>query len=161
MADGSNYIWKKAGIEDISQLVETRITVLLAANRLPEGTDMSEVERETRAYYERALADGTHVAYLVFESGNFVGAGGISYYAVMPTYHNPTGRKAYVMNMYTHPGHRRRGIAYKTLDLLVNDAREKGIMEITLEATEMGRALYERYGFTQMNSEMELTAHSL
>ncbi len=28
-----------------------------------------------------------------------IGAGGISYYRVMPTYHNPSGNKAYIMNM--------------------------------------------------------------
>lgn len=60
------------------------------------------------------------------------------------------------MNMYTKPEYRRQGIAYKTLDLLVAEAREKGIIAISLEATDMGRPLYERYGFVQMNDEMEL-----
>ncbi len=31
----------------------------------------------------------------------FIGAGGVSYYRVMPTYHNTSGEKAYIMNMYT------------------------------------------------------------
>ena len=33
--------------------------------------------------------------------------------------------------------------------------REKGITHITLEATDMGRPLYEKYGFTKMNDEMQ------
>ena len=74
----------------------------------------------------------------------------------MPTYHNPTGKKAYIMNMYTNPEYRRRGIAYHTLDLLIKDAREQGISQIALEATDMGRPLYERYGFVKMENEMEL-----
>ena len=37
----------------------------------------------------------------------------------MPAYHNPSGEKAYIMNMYTHPEYWRRGIARKLLDLLV------------------------------------------
>ena len=36
----------------------------------------------------------------------------------------------------------------------VRDAR--GIVEITLEATDAGRPLYEKYGFTPMKHEMEL-----
>ena len=60
------------------------------------------------------------------------------------------------MNMYTAPEYRRRGIAYKTLDLLVKEARSKGITAISLEATDMGRPLYEKYGFVRMNHEMEL-----
>lgn len=148
--------YRKATIDDLDVLVSTRITVLRAANKLDDNVDMSEVERESRDYYEKALLDGSHTAYLVFDDGEFVGAGGVSYFRVMPTYHNPSGRKAYIMNMYTAPDHRRRGIAYNTLDLLVKDAKEKGIDAISLEATDMGRPLYERYGFVKMNDEMEL-----
>ena len=60
------------------------------------------------------------------------------------------------MNLYTAPEYRRRGIAYTTLDLLVKEARSKGITAISLEATDMGRPLYEKYGFVRMNHEMEL-----
>ena len=58
--------------------------------------------------------------------------------------------------MYTDPEYRRRGIAFKTLDILVKDIKNKGITTISLEATEMGRPLYEKYGFVAMNNEMEL-----
>ena len=85
-----------------------------------------------------------------------VGAGGISYFKVMPTYHNQTGKKAYIMNMYTNPAYRRKGIAYHTLEILVADAKNKGIDAISLEATEMGRPLYEEFGFVGMKDEMEL-----
>ena len=60
------------------------------------------------------------------------------------------------MNMYTHPTYRRKGIAAKTLDMLVNDIKNKGITAISLESTDMGRHLYEKYGFIKMNNEMEL-----
>lgn len=119
-------------------------------------TDMSEVEKQSYNYYKKALSDGTHTAYLIFDEGNFAGAGGISYFQVMPTYHNPSGNKAYIMNMYTKPEYRRKGIAYRTLDMLVRDAKNKGITAISLEATDMGRSLYEKYGFVRINNEMEL-----
>ena len=90
------------------------------------------------------------------EDDKFIGAGGVSFYSVMPTYHNPSGKKAYIMNMYTAPDYRRQGIAYKTLDMLVKISKERGINQISLEATEMGRPLYEKYGFVKMESEMEL-----
>ena len=105
--------------------------------------------------YEMAKT-GEHVAYLVYDNGAFVGAGGVSFYQVMPTYHNPTGKKAYIMNMYTASEYRRQGIAFHTLDLLVKDVRKQGVSQIALEATEMGRPLYEKYGFVKMEDEMEL-----
>lgn len=148
--------FRKATIEDLDVLVTTRIEVLRAANKLGADVDMSEVARQSRAYYSKTLIDDMHTAYLVFEGNIFVGAGGVSYYRVMPTYHNPSGKKAYIMNMYTAPDYRRQGIAYKTLDLLVQDAKSSGITAISLEATDMGRPLYEKYGFVKMNDEMEL-----
>jgi len=140
----------------LEKLVETRIEVLRAANKLDASVDMSKVELESRLYYQKALSEGSHVAVLVYDGGRFVGAGGVSFYTVMPTFHNPSGRKAYIMNMYTKPEYRRKGIAYHTLDMLIEAAREKGITHITLEATDMGRPLYEKYGFLKMEDEMQL-----
>ena len=150
------FVYKRATMEDIDELVRTRIIVLRAANKLPDDEDMFVVEKGSYAYYRRALETGEHIAYLVYDNGAFVGAGGVSFYQVMPTYHNPTGKKAYIMNMYTAPEYRRQGIAIHTLDLLVKDAKEQGVLQIALEATDMGRPLYERYGFVKMEDEMEL-----
>ncbi|RGR56944.1 GNAT family N-acetyltransferase [Agathobacter rectalis] len=151
-----NYEYKKATIADIDELIRTRIIVLRTANKLSNDVDLSLVEKESYEYYKSALETGEHIAYLVYDNGSFIGAGGVSFYQVMPTYHNPTGKKAYIMNMYTASEYRRQGIAFHTLDLLVKDIRKQGVSQITLEATEMGRLLYEKYGFVKMEDEMEL-----
>lgn len=151
-----NFTFKTATIEDLDVLTKSRIEVLRAANKLDESVDMSLVEKESRAYYQKALADGSHVAVLVYDGERFVGAGGVSFYTVMPTYHNTSGKKAYIMNMYTKPEYRRKGIAYHTLDILVDACKRRNITYITLEATEMGRVLYEKYGFVAMQDEMQL-----
>ena len=130
--------------------------MLKAANHLKDSADMTLIRRQSEEYYAQALKDGSHAAYLVYDGGMVVGAGGISFFRVMPTCHNPTGKKGYIMNMYTNPGYRHRGIAYKMLDFLVMEARSRGIRHISLETTEMGRPLYEKYGFAGMKNEMEM-----
>ena len=95
------YEYKKATAEDIEELVRTRIHVLRAANRLSDDVDMSHVEKESYEYYKRALETGEHIAYLVYDNGTFIGAGGVSFYQVMPTYHNSTGKKAYISPTFT------------------------------------------------------------
>ena len=151
-----NIEYRRATPDQIDLLVATRVEVLRAANRLDDGADLSEVTAQSREYYREALADGTHTGFLAFDGNAFVGAGGVSYYQVMPTYHNPTGRCAYIMNMYVRPQYRRQGIATAMLDMLVANARERGAGRIALEATEMGRPLYEKYGFVSASGEMEL-----
>ncbi|MBR1815965.1 MAG: GNAT family N-acetyltransferase [Lachnospiraceae bacterium] len=153
-----NLIYKKATIDDLETLLKTRIEVLRAANELEDDINMDKVKQESKKYYIKSLHNNMHTAYLVFDNDSFVGAGGISYFSVMPTYHNPTGKKAYIMNMYVRQDYRRHGIATKMLDLLVEDAKMKGINAISLEATRMGKPLYENYGFVKMENEMELLA---
>lgn len=152
----SIFDYKRATVEDIEELVKTRVVVLRAANKLSDDVDMSAVEKASYEYYKRTLETGEHIAYLVYDNGRFIGAGGVSFYQIMPTYHNPSGQKAYIMNMYTAPEYRRRGVAYHTLDLLVEDAKARGVSKIALEATDMGRKLYAKYGFVEMEDEMEL-----
>lgn len=149
-----NLIWKWASKDDLDVLVQTRIQVLRAANRLDDSADLSAVEEQTRLYYQQAWDD--HAALLVFDGETVVATGAVSFYRVMPTCCNPDGRKAYIMNMYTAPSYRRRGIARRTLDMLVRACRDGGVSFITLEATEAGRPLYENYGFVPMNDEMIL-----
>ena len=36
------------------------------------------------------------------------------------------------------------------------NAKEHGVLQIALEATDMGRPMYEKYGFVKMEDEMEL-----
>lgn len=60
------------------------------------------------------------------------------------------------MNMYTRPEYRGNGIAYHTLDFLADEGKKAGISHISLEVTEMGRTLYEKYGYVQMKDKMEL-----
>lgn len=75
-----NLTYKKAAIEDIDILTETRIEVLRAANMLSDDTDMSEVKKQTYNYYKKALCDNTHIAYLIFDENHFVCAGGASFF---------------------------------------------------------------------------------
>ena len=75
---------------------------------------------------------------------------------IIPSYHNPTGKTAFIMNIYTDSQYRRKGIAYEVLDMLVKDAKDRGVENIILDSTKMGRPLYEKYGFVKMNDEMIL-----
>ena len=47
--------YRKASIEDLELLTETRVEVLRAANCLSGDADMSEVREQSYRYYQRAL----------------------------------------------------------------------------------------------------------
>jgi ribosomal protein S18 acetylase RimI-like enzyme len=74
----------------------------------------------------------------------------------MPTFSHPTGKRAHLMNVYTMEEWQRRGIARKMVTMLIEDAWSRGVTEITLDATEEGRPLYNKLGFTDSRECMVL-----
>ena len=74
----------------------------------------------------------------------------------MPTFSHPTGKRAHLMNVYTRREYCRRGIARKMVELLIRETWKKGVTEISLDATESGRPLYESMGFTDSSECMTL-----
>lgn len=148
--------WIQATADDLDRLVDLRLTVLRAANGLPEDTPLPEVAANTRAYYQRALPAGECIIYFAMDGETIAGTGAVCFYEVMPTCDDPQGRKAFIMSMYTAPAYRRQGIATHLLGLLVAQARQRGVTAIALEATAMGRPLYARYGFVDEGHIMVL-----
>lgn len=53
------------------------------------------------------------------------------------------------MNVYTLPGYRHRGLARRGMEMLIDEARHRGLSSLELSATEQGRPLYEALGFTK------------
>ncbi len=56
--------------------------------------------------------------------------------------------RPYLMSMYTVPSFRGRGVATRIVRASLDWAREHGYRRFTLHASDMGRSVYERLGFT-------------
>jgi GNAT superfamily N-acetyltransferase len=67
----------------------------------------------------------------------------------------PGAPRANILNVYTHPPHRRRGLARELIVTALDWCREHGIRAVILHASRDGRALYESLGFEPTN-EMRL-----
>ncbi|MBQ8165978.1 MAG: GNAT family N-acetyltransferase [Lachnospiraceae bacterium] len=159
MINKNEFTYHFATTEDIDTLVSTRMDILIDMLKLDPDTDMSELAAVTRPYYEKALTDGSQIAVLVYDGDKFAGAGAVCLYEVMPTFYNMSGKRGYIMNMYTSPEYRGQGIATKTVDMLVKKCKELGYTHITLSATDMGQPVYEKYGFKKMEDQMVYKAN--
>ena len=74
----------------------------------------------------------------------------------VPQFWNMSGKEAYIMNMYTKPEWRNKGIGTAILEKLVEETKNRDIIAIKLYATPMGKPLYEKQGFKTGNPEMYL-----
>ena len=64
----------------------------------------------------------------------------------------PTGRTGQLLNVYTRPAYRRRGLATLILQALLVEAAQRQVSLLELAATPAGKALYEKLGFRETDS---------
>jgi GNAT superfamily N-acetyltransferase len=63
--------------------------------------------------------------------------------------------RATILNVYTDPEYRRRGIARLLMETMIDWCKRKGLARVNLHASDAGRHLYESLGFEPSN-EMRL-----
>ena len=118
---------------------------------------LDQVDQSSREYFGEALRTGAYKAWLAEDPSGRVLAGGGIVIADWPGYPGENlAKRAWILNMYTEPEARRRGIAKKLLEVIIDWCRTAGFRTVSLHASPAGRPLYESAGFQQTN-EMRLT----
>lgn len=143
----------KADKKDLEKVLEARYRTIKEVCGLEEGYIFSgEFRKSTKQYFKEA--DQTTVIAVADEK--VIGCATICYIRLLPTFEHPAGRRAHIMNVYTDVEYRRCGIAFQMMSLLIEEAKKKGVTEITLDATQEGRFLYEKCGFLPSEEGMVL-----
>lgn len=145
----------KATKNDIETLMKIRLEMLKEVNALPVDYVFDKYFVENcRKNFECTGETQTDV--MCIENGEPVACATLCYLSMMPTFSHPTGNRAHLMNVYVKKEFRRHGLARKMLEFLIEEARTKGVTEISLDATEKGKPLYESVGFVYNSSAMTM-----
>ena len=143
---------------DIDMLMDARLSMLRIVNDLPADYIFDdELVVSSRRYF----LEGDQTTVVAVDDGRCVACASMSYIEITPTFSHPSGKRAHLMNVYTEKDYRRRGIARQLVNMLIGDARAHGATEISLDATESGRPLYESMGFKASEECMVIDIHQL
>lgn len=149
---------KKTGLDALDILIEWRMRVLAEVFPMKKNEDRHDIRKNNEEYYRVHLNDDTHTACFAVneENGEIIGCGGICYQKEMPSPDNLTGSNGYLMNIYTLPEYRGKGVGRKIIEFLIDDARRRGTEKIYLESSKDAKHLYEEIGFSDMHDYMKL-----
>ena len=135
--------YRIADASDIDMLMNVRLSMLRIVNDLPVDYIFDDkLVTNSRRYF----LEGDQTTVVAVDDGRCVACASMSYIEIMPTFSHTSGKRAHLMNVYTEKDYRRRGIARQLVNMLIEDARVHGATEISLDATESGRPLYESMG---------------
>lgn len=108
-----------------------------------------------RQYYERHIPDGNHLAFVATVDGEDAGCGAICLSEELPSPDNPSGRCAYLMNIYVRESFRNQGVAHAIVSQLIEESKRFGCDKIYLETTADGKPVYASLGFKDMPDMMK------
>ncbi len=151
---GDDMEFRKANTNDIAKIVDLRLKLLKEEGAFIETK--ADVEKLLFEYYEKEL-NKTITVNVAEQEGEIVSMSGLIFQQYPPSFKNPTGLKAHISSVYTVPAFRRKGLATKLLDTIVEQVKQNGVKDIWLLATKQGVPLYEKYGFEKNSPSKNMT----
>jgi len=146
----SNISIREASLPDIPTILHHRRR-MYEDMRYSDDATLARMQQVTEPYLRSAMADGSFRGWLAC-SGERIVAGAAVVIVPWPAHsYDLECRRATVLNVYTDPEFRRRGIARRLMRTLIDWCRQEGFARIFLHASDDGRALYESLGFEAGN----------
>jgi GNAT superfamily N-acetyltransferase len=151
---------QRATVAEAAIIARHRTAMFLEMGLLPRPL-YDEMVAATRQYLDQTMPTEEYVGWLATPADaprEIVGGAGVLRRRVPPhplTGRGPTGlatgRQGVVLNVYTEPAWRRRGVAEFLLRHVLAWAADSGLETLVLHASTEGRPLYERLGFVATN----------
>lgn len=143
--------YRKLTRNEVDRLIEIRILQLIEEG----ATEEFDLRPYLKEFYDKHMSDGTFVSWLAYDEGRIIATSGMSFVEKPPYYSCPSGRIGLLTNMYTQPEYRRKGIAKKLIDRVIEEAREYGCGVVQITGSNAGVKLYTAYGFEHNNNFMQ------
>lgn len=134
-----------------AQLIAAQREAMFAEFHLP----YTEAAAQFAPWVERHLTAGTYLGWLAEYGGEVVAGAGMMLIDWPPHFSDVQPLRSYLLNVYTRPQHRGRGLARQLTEQGIAETRRRALRLVTLHTSEAGRPIYERLGF-QPSSEMQL-----
>ena len=141
-----------AATDDLQALISLRLGYLRTDYTVLSPQQERQITAQLEEYFPGHLGRDCF-AYLAEEQGAAVACAFLilSEKPANPSF--PTGKTGTLMNVYTLPGHRRRGYASALVERIIADAQQMRLSYLELKATEDGLPLYQKLGFLEEASD--------
>ena len=116
---------------------------------------LAEMERASTQFFGNHFAAGTYRGWFIDDDDRVVAGGGVLVLPFQPQIGITRPERPWIVNMFTEPEYRRRGLARLLVEEMVKWCRRESFPVVTLHASDEGRPVYTAMGFVSSN-EMRL-----
>lgn len=137
----------RASEKDVPILVEQRILFALELAGDQQLETINLLKKQLTDYFAITTSNNSCISFIAKSGDEIAGIGSVHLREMPGNFKNPSGKWGYIMNMYTVPKFRRKGICKAILTLLVEEGKRFGITAFELHATKEGEFVYKQNGF--------------
>ncbi|TET24178.1 MAG: GNAT family N-acetyltransferase [Candidatus Bathyarchaeum sp.] len=150
--------YRRANIDDLEALISCRVRFLNELYNHPDDEQTEVLRKSLRQYFYKAITSNDFVAWVAEYNGRIIGTSGMVVWQRPANYGDlESGKLGYLLNFYTIPEARRKGICTQLLNELIKEARLIGLKYLHLNATKDGIRIYRKAGFVEPDDiELEL-----
>jgi ribosomal protein S18 acetylase RimI-like enzyme len=142
--------YRRARIDDIPALVDYRVRVLNELYHHSENDETKILRKSLLEYFTKAIPSNDFIAWLAESDGKMIATGGMVVQQIPARYGGvESGKLGYLLNFYTIPEARRKGICTMLLNELIKEAKSLGLKQLRLHASKDGINIYRKAGFVE------------
>ena len=134
---------------DIALLVEYRLKYLAEMQGEQAVQNIEATRKSLETYFAKMLDKNSFFAFGAELNGAVVSFGGMVVKEIPGDFISATYFEGDILNMYTVPEARRKGISQMILEALMKEAAARGISKVALHTSKDGEHLYRKNGFAE------------
>lgn len=150
MTDHFPYTFRLAHLNDLETLAHHRYE-MFSDMGLKGKVDLEAMREAFIPWVKAQMEAETYLTFLAEKDGQVVAGAALMLVNWPPGHLDANPMRGYLLNVYTHPEHRKKGLARMLVEQVMDECRRRKIKALSLHASEYGRPLYQKLGFENTN----------
>lgn len=141
---------RPATVEDAALIAHHR-RAMFADMGATDTARLELMEAEFAAWVREKLARHEYLGWFVMDGETVAAGAGLWLMDWPPHVIGASAQRGNILNVYTHPDYRKRGLARQLMNTILDWCRANSVDTVILHASDEGRTLYESLGFKATN----------
>lgn len=143
---------RMATLKDVDALIKARFDYFAAEKWALSNEEKTMISTQLEQYYPEHLNHDFFAAFVEDDNEKIVSTAFLVIAEKPANLSWPTGKTGMILNVLTYPEYRKMGYATNTMSLLIEEAKRKNLSYIELSASHLGKPLYKKLGFQELES---------
>ena len=145
--DNKNLVYRKLCYDDRDLFIRLRLDFINEFHKDVDETEKEKLKTSLHNYFDRHIKNDELIGIICEYDKKIISVAYLIIGEWPPNRNFINGKIGTLLNVYTYPEYRKKGIATNVLKMIIEEAKKQNVSIINLLATEEGETVYKKLGF--------------